>query len=169
MGELCLASGGHLTNCSAHSTCGINTAECTTVVALSQATACDCGPAMRFEEGAGCVPDDSCGTGFELHAAVCAFSGHTMTAECEPTHCGNRSPLFCAAPACECGDHEVFDPHRGCVWSPECRVRMNGQACGEDIGDCADGLACCGGTCVASCYPACGASCDGFTGCEVDR
>lgn len=161
---VCVASGGRMTDCDAHPSCGALGDGCGPVSFVDDYESCDCGPAMRFDPAEGCVEDTACEASPD---EVCEWSGHEMTALCAPTRCGRPSPLACAQPACECGDLEVFDPLRGCVRSVECRDRLLGESCTDDGalgGVCVEGV-CCSGRCVAPCYPACGASCDGASGC----
>jgi hypothetical protein len=171
LGDLCRATGGHpLTGdredaCSRHAVCGAIPGGCLETSMEASATACNCGPAMAFDPENGCVPDERCGTPWETEDAVCHFSGHVVGEPCMPSYCGFESPFFCEHPTCSCGEYEIFDPYRGCVWSPECRVRLRGTLCGEG-GSCDDGLACCNGVCVTAC-DACDSDCDPITQCST--
>lgn len=116
---------------------------------------CDCGVGRSFDPTLGCVDDPSCGEVDPLPPdALCASTGGTWTEGiCCPTRCGRFCDAECLAPACVCGELEIFDPVRGCIDAAECRgARSVGETCGEGV-RCADGLLCCQRCGGAGCDP----------------
>lgn len=97
--------------------CGVN-GSCDTCPGPS----CDCGPFANFVMGAGCVMDDSCTPDpfVESPEDKCMRTGGEWGPFCEPSVCGIRSALRCAAPACDCPDTMEWEDVRGCVETDYC-------------------------------------------------
>ncbi len=121
---------------------------------------CGCGSSGQFVPGVGCQPDTACP---ELppvpEETLCTSTGGAWSVGiCCPTVCGVPCAAACAAPACDCGPTEIFDPDRGCEVGQRCVERLLGESCAADS-RCEDGTICCD-----SCG---GAGCAGTPTCKV--
>lgn len=116
---------------------------------------CNCGSGRSFGP-AGCFDDTACPeVDPQPPEVVCGASGGTWTPGiCCNTRCGVQCDLDCVAPACVCGEFEIFDAIRGCVPAAECFERGDGETCTNVSSRCEEGLICC-------------QRCGGV-GCEVD-
>ncbi|MFT5359477.1 MAG: hypothetical protein ACI9KE_006720 [Polyangiales bacterium] len=113
---------------------------------------CDCGAFATFVEGRGCVEMESC-IGppiFISPEEYCEMSGGEWGGFCAHSHCGQRSPLACAQPACDCPWPQVFDEGRGCVDGEAC-FRGDGGCNERSI--CGQGMACIDGACEFTACP----------------
>ncbi len=80
---------------------------------------CDCGEGMNFEEGVGCVLDETCPNAQDI--LDCTLSGGLWDPlSCGHYSCGEIPDCDAIIPGCNCGALKSFETGTGCVIDPSC-------------------------------------------------